>query len=467
MCRLGAESTLKEVPPVRETIPFQRPLSPWFPAHDHARELEAISNILDEHPRIVDLVRQDLVRSQVNPDVGRKGLSAETVFRVVVLKQMSGFSYDKLAFHLADSHTYAAFCRMGFATKVPKKSTLQENVKRLRASTLEAIHRILLEHARDAEVEKGRKVRFDTTAVETNILYPSDSGLLWDSVRVLTRLLGRAEENFGVAGHRDHTRRAKRRHQEIHFARRKERRVQGYQDLVPVSEWTLGYAEKAIPELRAWEGGDLLAVAAAQALANEMDHYLGLARRVIDQTKRRVFQGETVPATEKIVSLFEEHTDVLVKGNRDTVFGHKIAVATGPSSLVLDCVVYRGNPADSGLGTGLVERQGQIYGRVPRQAAFDGGFASKEQLAAIKAQGVKDVAFHKKKGLKVADMAKSTWVYKQLTKFRSGVEGGISFLKRCFGVGRCTWRSFDSFGAYIWSSVLAANLLILARHRLA
>ncbi len=452
---------------MRETIPFQRPLSPCFPAHAHARELAAISDILDEHPEIPELVRQDLVRSQRNPQVGRKGLSAETVFRIVVLKQIAGFSYEQVSFHLADSHTYAAFCRMGFAARVPKRSTLQQNVKRLRAGTLEAIHRILVEHAREAEVEKGRKVRFDTTAVETNILYPSDSGLLRDSMRVLTRLLGRAQEGFGVEACPDHTRRARRRHQEIYYARRREQRIPGYRDLVPVTEWTMGYAKRAIEELRAWDGGDLLAVAQARALADEMDHFLGLARRVVDQTRRRVFQGETVPATEKVVSLFEDHTDVLVKGSRDTVFGHKIALATGPSSLVLDCVVYRGNPADSGLGSQLVGRQKDLFGRAPRQTAFDGGFASKAELAAIKAQGVKDVAFYKKRGLRVADMAKSSWVYRQLTRFRSEVEGGISFLKRCFGVDRCTWRGFDSFGAYVWSSVLSANLLILARHGLA
>lgn len=466
MCRLGAGKSLKEVPPVRETIPFQRPLSPWFPAHDHARELGAISDILDLHPRVVELVRGDLVRSQVSPEVGRKGLSAEAVFRIVVLKQMTGFSYEKLAFHLADSQTYAAFCRIGFAGTPPKKSTLQENVKKLRASTLEAVHRVILDHARKAGVEGGRKVRFDTTPVETNIEHPTDSGMLWASVRVLTRLLGRGAERFGVE-YEDHTRRAKRRHQEIHFAKRRRDRVRGYRALVPVVEWTVRDSRAAIAHLRSWQGGDLLDEAVARALADELEHFVSLATQVLDQTRRRIYGGETVPATEKLFSLFETHTDILVKGNRDTRFGHKVALAFGPSSLVLDCVVQRGNPPDSTLGSTLVERQKEIYGRVPRQVAFDGGFASRAELKTIKEKGVRDVAFHKKVGLKVADMAKSSWVYKQLKKFRAGAEGCISFLKRSFGLDRCTWRSFESFEAYCWSSALASNLLVLARHRLA
>ena len=105
-----------------------------------------------------------------------------------------------------------------------------------------------------------------------------------------------------------------------------------------------------------------------------------------------------------------------------------------------------------------------IYGRPPRQAAYDGGFASRENLKNIKAAGVADVMFNKKRGLEIVDMVKSTWVYKKLRNFRAGIEGMISFLKRCFGVGRCTWRGLVSFKSYVWGSVVSANLLILARH---
>ena len=146
-------------------------------------------------------------------------------------------------------------------------------------------------------------------------------------------------------------------------------------------------------------------------------------------------------------------------------FGHKLCLTTGASSFVLDRVIEDGNPADSTLATRMIERQEEIFDRVPRQAAMDGGFASKANLADIKQMGVKDVAFHEKRGLEVAEMVKSSWVYKQLRRFRAGIEGNISFLERCFGLGRCLWRGLRSFKAYVWSSVISANLLILARHR--
>ena len=114
----------------------------------------------------------------------------------------------------------------------------------------------------------------------------------------------------------------------------------------------------------------------------------------------------------------------------------------------------------------MVERQRDLYGKVPRQVAFDGGFASKANLDAIKATNVKDVMFSKSRGLAITEMVKSAWVYKRLWKFRAGVEGCISFLKRCFGLGRCTWVGLNGFKSYVWGSILSANLLILARHRL-
>ncbi len=188
---------------------------------------------------------------------------------------------------------------------------------------------------------------------------------------------------------------------------------------------------------------------------------------MIDQTRRRVLEGEQVPASEKLVSLFEPHTDIIVKDRRDTLYGHKVFVTAGASGLILDCVVEAGNPADATMALPMLERQDALYGRPPRQAAMDGGFASKENLKDAKALGVEDMCFQKKRGLKVSEMTRSSWVYKRLRDFRAGIEGLISFLKRAFGLDRCTWRGAESFATYVQASVLAANLLTLARHLLA
>jgi IS5 family transposase len=179
-----------------------------------------------------------------------------------------------------------------------------------------------------------------------------------------------------------------------------------------------------------------------------------------------VLDGESVPAADKIVSIFEPHTDIIVKDRRQALYGHKVCLTAGASGLVLDCVIEDGNPADSTLAVRMIERQIDIYDQPPRQACFDGGFTSNDNLAAIKKLEVVDVAFSKARGIALLDMVKSSWVYRRLKHFRAGIESIISFLKRCFGWHRCTWRSLESFKAYTWTSVVAANLLVLARHAL-
>ena len=204
----------------------------------------------------------------------------------------------------------------------------------------------------------------------------------------------------------------------------------------------------------------------AKGVAGKLDRFLPLTQQVIDQTQRRVLKGESVPSAEKSVSIFEEHTDIIRKDNRETLYGHKICLTGGASSMILDCQILEGNPADSTLAKTMVDRQVEIFSRPPRQIVFDGGFASKMNLNDIKAVGVKDVAFSKGRGLEIGDMVKSTWVYKRLRDFRAGIEGNISFLKRIFGLDRCTWRSWASFQSYVWGSILSFNLLVFARHLL-
>jgi IS5 family transposase len=433
---------------------------PWID-HSHARELEEISRILDEEAGIAERVGQDLVRGVKNPATGARGMSGDQVLRVMLVKQMNGFSYEELHFHLIDSASYRTFCRFGVLEDVPAKSTVAENVKKVRAETLEEINRLLVKRAAKAGVEKGRKVRVDSTVVEANIHDPSDASLLWDCVRVLTRLLEQAKEAAGFMAWRDHTKRAKRRMLGVQRAKGKEKREPLYRDLLKVSRKVLGYTVSA---------RDTLAGSAEESgrrLAFELNRFRLLLASVIDQAERRVLKGETVSAGEKVVSVFEPHTDIIVKDGRETLYGHKVFLTGGASGLVLDCVIRDGNPADSTLCTSMLARQKEIYGRPPRQAALDGGFASKENLREAKDLGVEDVCFSKKRGLKVPDMVRSTWVYRKLRDFRAGIEGMISFLKRAFGLSRCTWRGELSFASYVWSGVLAANLLTLARHTLA
>jgi len=439
--------------------------------HQHTTELHKIDEILRCLPRIAGLVHEDLVRGLKDPRTGRRGnLTADQVVRVLLVKQMNGFSYEELAFHLADSKTYRAFCGIGFTDKVPKSSILQRDIKKIRPETLEQINVLILGKAKDEGIEKGRQVRIDCTVVETNIHHPTDSSLLNDCVQVLARIMDAAKETFEVNfTFADHRRRAKKRALGILNAKSQKKRLRPYKDLLRVASLTVAYAEeaaKAIPLARNISGEpDILG--AALGTARELSHYVGLAKKVIDQTERRVVKAEHVPAQEKVVSVFEPHTDIIIKDQRETLYGHKIVLTGGVSGLFTDLVVLDGNPADSTLALNMVQRQEKIFDCVPLKAAFDGGFASKANLSQIKELGVRDVAFRKKRGLDIAEMAKSTWVYKRLCDFRAGIEGMISFLKRCFGLRRCNWQGFESFKSYAWSSVISANLLLMARHMLA
>ena len=357
---------------------------------------------------------------------------------------------------------------MGAFEAAPARSTLAENVGKLRARTLEKVNHRIVRLAVSLGVEDGRRVRTDSTVTETTIHAPTDATLLLDGVRTLARLLQRCDEVAIFGGWSDHTRRAKRRALQARHTGRPTERVAAYRDLLKVTRKTLGYAEAALRELQIARGAaeEARLETPAAKLVRQLEEKVIWVWAVVDQTERRVLKGEKVPASEKVVSLFESHTDIVVKAQRDTAYGHKIFLSTGASGLVTDCLITNGSPSDSTLTVGLLRRHARVVGRVPRQAALDGGFASKENLVAGKALGIEDLCFSKKRGLAVPDMVRSAWVCRHLRNFRAGIESVISFLKRAFGLDRCTWKGREAFESYVWASVVAANLLTLARHLL-
>jgi len=413
-----------------------------------------MSRALDANRSILRAVHDDLLRvRKADARQGRKGLSAEQVVRAAVVKQMFQLSYEDLSFQLGDSLQLRGFCRISPAEDAPKKSALQANVGAVRAETWEAMNKTLVKHARTCKVEEGRWMRTDTTVVESNIHHPLDSGLLWDGVRVLTRIMQRAHDKYGTT-RCNFRRRAKRRSIGILNAGRMERRVPLYKDLLKVTHKTVRAAEQALEELTR---------AGAIMYATQLGHLLPLVKRVIDQTERRVLRGESVPAQEKIVSIFEPHTDIICKDRRDTLFGHKVTLSTGRSGMVIDLVIEKGNPADSTLTVRSAKRHAALFGIAPDRAAFDGGFASKANLETIKSSGTTEVCFSKPAGVPVDEMTSTPRIRRILKRFRAGIEATVSFLKRSFGLDRCTWRGLPRFRAYAWCSTVAHNLLTIAR----
>jgi IS5 family transposase len=443
---------------MRQQRTIQASIFDLYAGHEIGRELKAMSAWLDEHRELSVLAAKDLLRRDVK-ETGREGLPAESVLRCALLKQHRQLSYEELAFHLEDSASFRAFARLPLSW-TPKKSVLHKTISAITAETWETINRTMMANARQEKVEAGAVIRVDSTVTAALMHAPSDSSLLWDAVRVMARMLKAAETLVGAKlAWRDRRRAAKRRAYAIQFTRGRPKRVQQYRELIAITRSMLAYLDEAATRL-SFVASPMVELWSASLARNRP-----LIERVISQTERRVLNGQAVPAAEKIVSLFEPHADIIVKGGRDTQYGHKINLVAGRSGLVLDLVIETGNPADSERFLPMMKRHVEFFGRAPRQAAADGGYATADNLRQAKALGVADMAFHKKAGLRVEDMVRSRWVFRKLRNFRAGIEAGISCLKRAYGLARCTWRGLAHFKAYIWSSVVAYNLALFVRLR--
>jgi transposase, IS5 family len=428
---------------MREKCDPQRNHFHILPRNAIGRELEAISGIIDANPAILDLVYRDLV-GLTNTDTGRLGMTAEQVLRCAILKQYRNLTYEELAFHLEDSRGFRAFARLRQGQR-PSASTLQENIKALGAATREGVNQVIVSYASAQVMEKGRAIRVDSTAVATDIHFPTDSSLLQDGVRIITRLLIEGKGLSPTPAYRfaDHRRVVKKREIEILNSKKEEDRKQCYRELLDSALRVSGYAGAAIKVLESFTNAAAMQIIAARIVAGKLEQAVGRLDKVMEQTRRRVIEDEKVPASEKVFSIFECHTDIIAKGNRETTYGHKLFLVGGACGLILDCLIERGNPADAAMFLPLLDRQQELFMRPLRQVAADGGFASRENLTKAKEPGISDVSFSKRKGLSVLDMVRSSWVYKKLRNFRAGIEANISVLKRAFGLTSCGKSPID------------------------
>ena len=444
---------------MKQSHTAQHSIFDFYPEHEFGQELKYISDWLDIHPELVDWVKRDVTNICKN-NAGRNGLTAETILRCAIMMQTRQLTYAELEFALVDSLSSQTFARLDKSKALPKKSALQSNISRISDVTWEVINHQILDDAKKERFEKGDMLRIDSTVTDTDIHAPTDSSLLWDCVRTLIRLLEKAEK-LTVKKIRwvKHKLGAKRKWHQIFNTRGQKKKVPLYEDLIEFTQKSLGYIENAEKIVRQYP----LDIMGYELWQSELDHYRTLILKIIDQTRRRVLQDEKVPATEKLYSIFEAHTDIIIKGGREIQYGHKLNLCSGKSGLILDVVIESGNPCDTSRFLPMLERHHEQYGKVPRQCAADGGYACKENLEEAKKFGVKDVCFHKKKGIAVKDMTASDWVYRKLRNFRAGVEANISTLKRSWGLSRCNWKGMEHFNQYIWSSVASYNLTLFAR----
>jgi transposase, IS5 family len=432
--------------------------------------LEAIATFLDTHAEFVGLVHQDLVRGLMQAGTGRTGLSAVQTLRAFALQRIKNWDLRELRARIADGLTLRRFTTFD-GQAVPSHTAFHRAFTRLTPATVRALNDAVVRAAITLGLDDGTRLRVDTTVVETDIHYPTDSALLWDGVRVLTRLVGQLGALLPVAtqGFVNHTRRARRRMQEISRltpAQRPRQQRRKYRDLLAVTTAVLTQARAAARRARTAQLPDPLAAATVQGVAAEIERVGGLADQVITQTQRRVLQGETVPAAEKILSIFEPHTDLIVRGKARTPaeFGHKIFLAESGAGLITDYQILAGNPADEDHVGPSLERHSGLFGTVPTLYAGDRGFHTPGNVTAITAAGVRTECLPQRGGHKTPARAtyEKTRAFKRGQRFRAGIEGRISVLFRGRGMKRCLLTGRDRFDVFVGLAVLANNLLRIA-----
>jgi IS5 family transposase len=276
--------------------------------------LQAISDFLNNQKDMIEQVRCDLARGLKNAETGRHGLTPQQVLRSLVLMRIKNWNYRELRDRIADGCTLRQFTDF-YCRPVPRHDAFHRGFTRLTPETLRAVNDLVVQAAVDLGLEDGQKLRVDTTVVQTDIHHPTDSMLLWDVVRVITRLIGHLAAALGrrrIKGFCDRTRSARRRMQELQRMtgrQRQEQQTATYRELIGIAEEVIESARTAIERTGKVRGKDIIADLAVAELRKEIEHFCGLGARVIDQSRRRVLNGEQVPAAEKLYSIFEPHTE--------------------------------------------------------------------------------------------------------------------------------------------------------------
>ena len=423
--------------------------------HIFSEKLERIDSILNKYPEVADWVLEDLASGK--DARGAKGMTAEEVLRAALLMQIEDLTYRQLEFHLVDSVAMRAFVHISDGVKY-SDSTLQANIKSISPATWQKIHLMTVMNAKESGLEKGRTVRLDATVVETDIALPRDSQLLVDCLRVITQIVAWMKGKELVINLLYKHKKAKSASLAILNAKDADEREQLYLPLIVGA----GDVWKQIPKIIEMLNNAKESLKSVAKRIDKLAHVRDHLEAILAQTIARVIDKDKVLSSDKVISIFEEHSDIIVKSRRETEFGHKLFITTGKSNLVIDCEIAEGNPADSDRFMDLLDRVKDVYGKYPRETSADGGFASAENVEDAKEAGVTNVCFNKRCCLEISDMCKSRAVFNRLAKFRAGVESNISALKRGYGLTRAVWKGLDGFKSYVWSAVVAYNLMLLA-----
>jgi IS5 family transposase len=434
-------------------------------------ELAQINCILDDD-ELFQLIKSDLAQRYPRTlETGRKSTPVEVILRMLAVKRLYAFNYRETEWHVRDSLVLRWFCRVWF-NPVADYSTLNRWAQHIRPETLHAFNERITAIATELKVTRGRKLRTDGTVTETNIAYPTDSKLLADGVRVLSRTLKRAKAVVtGTAQStaetfRDRTRSARNQARRIVNRARgrssaaKQGMQQAYRRLIQVTQASIKQANMVLDALRA-ESSQV-----AQRLAETLETFIPRVEQALDQAVRRVLQGETVAASEKIVSLFEPHTDIIrrQKAGKETEFGRKVWLDEVDGGIVSRWQVLKGNPPDSDQWRPAIDHHLQQFGRPPDQASGDRALYSPGNEAYVRQIGVKRPILPKP-GRKTEERRKheaQSW-FKRGRRYHAGVEGRISVLKRSHGLARCLDHGQEGFDKWVGWGIITGNMAVMGR----
>jgi transposase, IS5 family len=398
---------------------------------------------------------------------GRRQTPADVVLRLLILKHARNWSYDVLEREVRANLVYRDFTRIG-SQKVPDAKTLVRIGQALGPEVIEQLHGRIVKLAREHRVIRGRCLRVDTTVVETNIHYPTDSSLLADGARILTRTMKRVRETVGglKTKLRDRMRTMRKKALRITLSakqkddRAEERRRRTYREMISVTRNIVNQAKRVIEEVNQRRRPQL------KALRQQLQTMIGRVEQVIRQTKARVF-GRNTHVTEKLVSVFEPHTEIIRKGkaNRPTEFGNLVKIQEAEQQIITHYEVFPERPSDSALLIPAVETHQQKLDQTPEMVAADAGFYSAANEKMLAEMGVQRISVpnrntHSKERRR---MQKSRW-FRRGQKWRTGCEGRISTLKRRHGLRRCLYHGFTGIQRWVGLGVIADNLINLASH---
>jgi IS5 family transposase len=419
-------------------------------------------------------LKEDLAKRHPNSTtLGRRSTPVEVILRMLIVRRLYDLSYEQTERLVSDSLVLRQFCRV-YLERVPDDTTLIRWTNLIGEETVRWVHEHVVALACEHKVTRGRKLRIDGTLVETNIAHPTDSGLLRDGVRVLGRLARKAKRYLADEARvvdelfRDRTRSAKRLARKIDEAGRrrtkeaKEGSLAAYRRLVEVASASLRQAKKQREALNPVVGS----AAAVEALQEELGKVSELVERVIGQTRRRVFEGEQVPAQEKLVSIFEAHTQIIRRGKSGklTEFGRKVWLSEVEGGIISDYRILEGNPKDQSQVVPSLEAHQRLFGRAPGLLAGDRATHSVANEEAARERGVKRTSLPKPgfKSSERKEKEREGW-FRRAQRFRAGIEGRISVCKRRGALSRCREKGEEGYERWVGLGIVSTNLIEIAR----